>query len=247
MVLGSRPWYAASYIAHPRNATPSAQCTTKPDLMRCCPIVCWSGSQGFAKRKNKDGTHRPKRNKDEEGAASEPSALDGDDGDYVADEVAQSNVGAPAGETSGTRPGRARGLLPLVATERTAVAQRTARMRVRRRVGRRVLGQCSPGAVVAAGSPQPHGQALPARVVPCDGVWARAMSRLRDILAARRRSWALPAQNWQPPSDAVRLEAAGRCCEDREQRVCAMCRVMRSGSHARVLLCSARAYVRPRQ
>ena len=41
-------------------------------------------------------------------------------------------------------------------------------------------------AVVAADAPQPPGHALPACVVPCDGLWARAAGPLRDDLGAMR-------------------------------------------------------------
>ena len=78
------------------------------------------------------------------------------------------------------------GLLLPAAADRPAVAQRAPRMQVRRqrRAGRPVLGQRSLGAVVAADAPQSPGHALPACVVPCGGVRARAASRLRDSLVS---------------------------------------------------------------
>ena len=75
-----------------------------PLLLLLTPMCLERVLQGFGKRKNMVGTRRPKKKKVEVATTSEPSALDGDDGDYVAEKVAQSNVGAPLGETSGTRP-----------------------------------------------------------------------------------------------------------------------------------------------
>ena len=68
------------------------------------PIVCWSGSQGFGKRKNMVSTRRPKKKKVEVVAVSEPSALDGDDDDYAADQVAHEPLIEQDAGTSGTRP-----------------------------------------------------------------------------------------------------------------------------------------------